>query len=143
MRISCRASLSHRVDSFVFRDVTVFLRLLCIVRPDVPRDDLRHVLAFRALAAVWTSRTVRRIALVFPVAVPVRCGVVQDLVVRAEVAAEVLVVHVFPLAEEAFFRHRALVGDDGDFPALDDFAHDAGRLVTGVDGNGFRGIQCR
>ena len=52
----------------------------------MPGDHFHMVLAFGALAEVRTGFAVLAVALVFPVTLTVCCGVLQDLICRADVA---------------------------------------------------------
>lgn len=90
------------------------------------------VLAFGALAAVRTGFAVLAVTLVFPVSLAVCCGVLQDLVCRADVAVIVFIVNVLMFPEEAFLRHRPFVGKQGlNFIIQEEFRNSR-CFVTGI-----------
>ena len=124
----------------VLRYVSVFLGLFGVVRPDMPGHDFRMVPAQCALLPLRAGLADFRVALVFPVAFPVRGRVFQDLVFRAQIAVIVFVVHVLMLLEKTVFRHGALIRHYRDFPVPKDFPCDARRFVSRIDNDAFRGL---
>ena len=67
------------------------------------------VFAFSALTQIRTCFTIATIAFVFPVSFPVWCGVLQNLVRRADIAIVIFIVNILIFPEESLFCHGLFV----------------------------------
>ena len=76
-----------------------------------------------------------RTALEFFVPFAIRCGILQQLVFRTDHAVILLIINILIRPKIAIFAHRALVREDGDTLALDDFSCDRGGLIACIHHN--------
>ena len=68
--------------------------VLYVILPDVPRNDFGFVAALGAICKVGTIFADVTLALVFAVTVPVRGGITQNLIVRAQITVMILIVNI-------------------------------------------------
>ena len=111
------------------------LRSFYVVVPDVARHGLCVLLIFGAAFADRTAFTSVTLAFVLPVALTVGGGIAQNLVLRAENAVVILIVDIFVPGQVPLLRHRPLVGQRWDSPAVDYLLADPRRFVARVGGD--------
>ena len=123
------------VGRFAKRRVPDVLRSFYVRMPDVALNGFGALLT---LSAAFTDRAAFAnvaFTLVFPIALAVGSRVAQDLVLRTEDAIVIFIVNRFIPRQVAFLRHRTLIGQGWDSPAVEDLLADPGRFVPRVGRN--------
>ena len=124
--------LAPLVQLLIFRRIPDVVRQLLVALPDMPLYRFHTIFGMGAQRPCRTARAYLRIALVFPVSVPVGRAVFQWLILRAEDAVVVFVIHILPPLVPALHRLRALVGR-GQHPAvIEHFLTDVRGLVRRI-----------
>ena len=120
-RLNCL--FSSLINGTVSRRVPVILRQFHVWFPDVPGDYLLTGFAFGALGTFRALPADNRIALVFPAAISVGCGIMKRLVIWADNTIIVFIIDILILFEEAVFCHGAFVWRAGDPTTVDNLFH--------------------
>ena len=111
------------------------LRALYVVVPDMARHGLCVLLIFGAAFADRTAFANVTLAFVLPVALAVGGGIAQNLVLRTENAVVIFIVDIFIPGQVPLFRHRPLIGQRRDSPAVEYLLADPRRFVARVGGD--------
>ena len=88
----------------------ILVRFLYRILPDMPGHYLYMRLTESALIQMRTMLANSRVALVFPVSIPVRRTVTENFICRAKIAVKEFVIDIFVLEKKAIFRLGAGVG---------------------------------
>ena len=126
---------TQRVACLANRRMPHVLRSFYVVVPDMARHGLCVLLIFGAAFADGTVFANVTLAFVLSVAITVGGGIAQNLVLRAEDAVVVFIVNIFIPGQVAFLRHRALVWQRRDSPAVEYLLADPRRFVARVGGD--------
>ena len=97
------------VHPLVDRSVPSIVSHFLVFLPDMPGNCFNAVFVIGAKVSCWAITADLWIAFIFPVAIPVGGTVVQNLVLRADDAVEMLVINVLPPLVPALHCLGALV----------------------------------
>ena len=104
--------------------------------PDVPGNYFNMIAALCALCQIGTSFAFLTAAFIFPITIPVRRAVAEDLVVRTQVAVIVFIINILMFPEEPFFRHRPLVGEQWLYAVIQQELCNRWCFISGIHDHG-------
>ena len=103
---------------------------LHVIHPDMLEDSFLMPLALRAFHNIWTFFAYLRAAFKFFVSVSIRCGILQNLIFRADYTIIKRIINIFIRLEIAIFSIWALVWENGNALAFEDFSSDCRRFIA-------------